>query len=227
MMIIIMKFRTAASGPISANQKGGVRKGGNKMRHYYVDYENVAHYGLEGLESLERGDKISIFFSENARMIDMTKISNMQTHGIEVDYQKITQTAHNALDFALVTELAMYSKDHPEEEYYIISQDKGFKMAARVLRQHHQESFVLRQAASIQDALDEEYTGAANARMKELLPDDIVDQYERQLERAIRKSSSKDQLFRSMVETFGQDMGQKFYTIIKKDYKGIRQLLYA
>lgn len=197
------------------------------MKHYYIDFENVAQYGLEGLENLNQGDKISIFFSENARMIDMTKISNMQKQGIIVDYQKITQTAHNALDFALVTELAMYSHDHPEEEYFIISQDKGFKMAAQILKQHQPEGFKLRQAASIQETLDEEFTGIAHDMMQALLPSDILDRYERQLEKAVRKSGTKDELFRNMVEAFGQSQGQKFYSAIKKHYKGMHQLLCA
>ncbi len=49
----------------------------NKMNTYYlVDYENVGSNGLVGCNNMTESDHIIIFFTQNARKIDMAEIAN-------------------------------------------------------------------------------------------------------------------------------------------------------
>lgn len=49
----------------------------NKIDTYYlIDYENVGSNGLAGCEKMTSTDHIIIFFTQNARKIDMTEIAN-------------------------------------------------------------------------------------------------------------------------------------------------------
>ncbi len=44
--------------------------------HYLIDYENVHEDGLSGCKDLRKSDHIVIFFTQNAKSIDMSDISN-------------------------------------------------------------------------------------------------------------------------------------------------------
>ena len=44
--------------------------------YYLIDYENVRGDGLKGCQNLVKSDHIIIFFTQNAKSIDMSDISN-------------------------------------------------------------------------------------------------------------------------------------------------------
>ena len=52
----------------------------NKIDTYYlIDYENVGSNGVVGCENMKSTDHIIIFFTQNARKIDMADIANHGT----------------------------------------------------------------------------------------------------------------------------------------------------
>lgn len=44
--------------------------------YYLIDYENVGSDGLSGCDQLKKTDHIMIFFTKNAKKIDMSEIAN-------------------------------------------------------------------------------------------------------------------------------------------------------
>ncbi|MDE5716531.1 MAG: hypothetical protein K2I53_02730, partial [Lachnospiraceae bacterium] len=65
--------------------------------HYLIDYENVHSDGLIGCEELGKTDHIVIFFTKNARSIDMSEISdhgNAELKMIEVPAGKQSADMH-------------------------------------------------------------------------------------------------------------------------------------
>lgn len=52
--------------------------------HYLIDYENVHGDGLSGCQDLGKTDHIVIFFTQNAKNIDMSDISNHGSAELEM-----------------------------------------------------------------------------------------------------------------------------------------------
>lgn len=52
--------------------------------YYLIDYENVYSDGLSGCENLSSKDHIVIFFTKNAKRIDMSEIANLGDVGLEM-----------------------------------------------------------------------------------------------------------------------------------------------
>ena len=95
------------------------------MAIYYVDFENVQLNGLEGLETLEKGDKVFIF----CREMDVNRIRSA-LKGIStkasVCCRIVNCVSKNALDFELISDLFMSRSKCMK---VIISKDKGFDAA--------------------------------------------------------------------------------------------------
>ena len=97
------------------------------MAFYYVDFENVQLNGLEGLETLEKGDKVFIF----CREMDVNRIRSA-LKGIStkasVCCRIVNCVSKNALDFELISDLFM---NRSKCMKIIISKDKGFDAAVQ------------------------------------------------------------------------------------------------
>ncbi len=71
-----------------------------KETYYLIDYENVHADGLKGCEKLGSKDHIYIFFTQNAKNLDMTEISN---HGdAELDMFEVA-AGNQSLDMHIVS----------------------------------------------------------------------------------------------------------------------------
>ncbi|MCR5831721.1 MAG: hypothetical protein K6G67_06230 [Lachnospiraceae bacterium] len=93
------------------------------MATYLVDYENVHHSGLLGMEALSEEDKIVVFYSDNGETIPIYLLDNCSA---SFDFRRVVAGTSNALDFQLVGYL--FHEMKPEEVYYIISRDTGYDM---------------------------------------------------------------------------------------------------
>ena len=102
-----------------------MQRGYLPMAFYYVDFENVQLNGLEGLETLEKGDKVFIF----CREMDVNRIRSA-LKGIStkasVCCRIVNCVSKNALDFELISDLFMSRSKCMK---VIISKDKGFDAA--------------------------------------------------------------------------------------------------
>ena len=93
------------------------------MATYLVDYENVHHGGLMGMEALSEDDSVVIFYSHNGETIPVYLLDDCIAN---LDFRRVVAGTSNALDFQLVGYL--FHEMKPEEVYYIISHDTGYDM---------------------------------------------------------------------------------------------------
>ena len=95
------------------------------MAFYYVDFENVQLNGLEGLETLEKGDKVFIFCREMDVNRIRSALKGIQTKA-SVCCKIVNCVSKNALDFERISDLFMSRSKCLK---VIVSKDKGFDAA--------------------------------------------------------------------------------------------------
>lgn len=109
------------------------------MKVYYVDYENVNHWGLEGIEKLSRSSKVYIVCrdTDTLRFMDINplletkaniEILTVSTGGRDAPSFQLK----DALGFQLITHLMLkYNKNN---EYFIIAKDKVYDFAIEMAK---------------------------------------------------------------------------------------------
>ena len=93
--------------------------------YYLIDYENVGGDGLSGCNKLSKSDHIVIFFTKNAKKIDMCEIAN---HGeAELDMIEVPAGKQSA-DIHIGSYLGYLTGIHKERDcsIVIISKDSDF-----------------------------------------------------------------------------------------------------
>lgn len=101
------------------------------MNVYLIDYENVRVDGLKDLKGLNKGDALVIFYSEICKSISLEVLDAISELELKYSGFKVNVGKKDALDFQLVSYLGyLIGKGQSEDEYYIVSNDKGFKSAA-------------------------------------------------------------------------------------------------
>lgn len=97
------------------------------MSYIFVDYENVHHKGLEGLNIISGEDTV-IILSNSSQMEGLTKL-------VETTYRSVRDQVYiyeadvgssNALDYQLLGRVCSKIKSEPEQRYFIVSNDRGF-----------------------------------------------------------------------------------------------------
>lgn len=97
------------------------------MSNYYIDYENVHNEGLKGVQRLQQGDRLHLFYSVKADTLKIDVVRQLMECPAEICFDKIINGVENALDFQLIT--ALMCNYDAQEDYYIISRDKGYDAA--------------------------------------------------------------------------------------------------
>ena len=97
------------------------------MSSYYIDYENVHNEGLSGIEKLDQGSRVCLFYSCKADTLKIDVVRQLMDCAAEIRFEKIDNGVDNALDFQLIT--ALMCSYSTAESYYIISKDKGYDAA--------------------------------------------------------------------------------------------------
>lgn len=92
--------------------------------YYLIDYENVHEDGLTGCADLSKTDHITIFFTENAKNIDMTGIAD---HGdASLEMEKVPAGKQSA-DLHIVSYLGYLAGKYEKEcKVVIVSKDTDF-----------------------------------------------------------------------------------------------------
>ena len=101
-----------------------------------IDYENESGKVLEGISliGLTRKDKIIIFYSQKAAKITMEFHKELEKINAKKEYEIVETDCLNALDFQLSSYLGLCIHENPNEDFYIISKDKGFECVCRFWR---------------------------------------------------------------------------------------------
>lgn len=93
--------------------------------YYLIDFENVHNEGLENLDSLNPGDHVHIFYTENALNISLDIILSKGT-GVEIVGHKVP-VRKQSLDMHLVSYLGYLLGSHTEQcAYVIVSKDTDY-----------------------------------------------------------------------------------------------------
>lgn len=98
------------------------------MAIYFVDYENVGSAGIEGVDKLDAGNVVHIFYSMKADTMKIAQVIQLMNVNAGVEFHDVTMRGQkNALDFQLIAML--YFTKQETETCYIISKDTGYDAA--------------------------------------------------------------------------------------------------
>ncbi len=97
------------------------------MATYLIDYENANKDGLNGVTKLTERDRVIIFYSDKADRMTFGLHRRLNETAATIEYRKVDVGGHNALDFQLATYLGYLLAQNPEEEYCVVSNDRGFQ----------------------------------------------------------------------------------------------------
>ena len=100
------------------------------MGFYFVDYENVNTYGLNGITRLEEDDLVVIFYSEKADTLTFGLHRRLNECRAQVRFQRVMAGTKNALDFQLSSYLGYLICENMGKgaAYYIVSNDRGYEV---------------------------------------------------------------------------------------------------
>lgn len=96
-------------------------------RYYLIDYENVHHSSLSGIEKLTENDKLIIFYTTNAESLTFSLYEKLIQCKAEIQLHKVQCGGKNALDFQLATFLGYILGQDSNIDCHIISNDKGYE----------------------------------------------------------------------------------------------------
>ena len=96
------------------------------MAIYLIDYENVHVDGLKGVAKLTDDDFVCIFYSENQDKLTFGLHRRLCESNAKIEYIKIKLDRKNALDFQLASILGYKIAKNEEQEFVIVSKDKGY-----------------------------------------------------------------------------------------------------
>lgn len=89
-----------------------------------IDYENVQGISLALVASTDW--KVCIFTGTSQNRIPITLVASAQALGDRLSWIRIDGSGPNALDFHIAYYLGSGITKNPDDEYYILSNDKGF-----------------------------------------------------------------------------------------------------
>jgi len=100
------------------------------MANFYIDYENVKSKGVDGIETLKKGDKVFLFYSDQADSIKFETVIRLNSTRAEVQLIRADNGTRNSLDFQLIAHL--FNGIRHKTDTYIVTNDNGFDAAVKM-----------------------------------------------------------------------------------------------
>ena len=199
-----------------------------------IDYENVNTDGLIGCEKLGKKDHIVIFFTQNAKKIDMSEIAN---HGeSELSMVEIPAGKQSA-DIHIGSYLGYLVGRYKDEGccVVIVSKDTDFDKVIKFWKD--KTRFTISRVQQIKDYSDAPKTDKAkkaddkktpakdkasmNDEIMKLLskagyPNEIVTQVASVAVKNFDVKNGKQQIYRTIISKYGQEKGLEIYNQIRK-----------
>lgn len=154
------------------------------MAMYFIDYENVNSPGLKGIGDLNENDKVFIFYTEpgNVKSTTMTMTAHfdIMKSKAEILYFCVDCGGKNALDFQLSTYLGKCVAENKNEDFAIISNDKGFGYVSGFWKKEYNINIciinsIAKASSKIEDAKKEAEKNIENSFDESA--DEITDRY--------------------------------------------------
>lgn len=98
---------------------------------YLIDSENVNDAWVKLLPTLEKRDRIIIFYTENSPHFTVDSARVITEHKDKDVTWKKCFAGKNALDFQLVSQMGYLIGKYPQDGYAIMSNDTGFDAAVK------------------------------------------------------------------------------------------------
>ena len=96
-----------------------------------IDYENIQNINLEQIEKADY--RIYVFIGESQNKIPFDLVKSAQKLGGKLEWIKIDGNGSNALDFHVAYYLGNQIERNRDNEYVILSKDKGFDPLVRFI----------------------------------------------------------------------------------------------
>lgn len=211
---------------------------------YLIDYENVHSEGLSGCQSLTKTDHIVIFFTQNAKSIDMSTISN---HGAAVLEMVEVPAGKQSSDMHIGSYLGyLAGKFEKNCKAVIISKDTDFdkvikfwkdKVGINASRKQQIKSAPAKsitpaktttaKTSAVKTSESKENTTSAKSKnsvnveiqkalSKEGIKNDVISYVASTAVKNLNVKNGKQQTYRTIVAKYGQNKGLELYTYIKK-----------
>ena len=155
---------------------------------FLVDGDNHLSEGLQGIDLLTPQDTVLIFYGRGQALAPIQRMCAGTR--AKVQYLESVRSGKNSIDFQIITELGVLVGRGEAEFAYVISQDKGYQSAISALRQRYASTF---KEVGLQPSIESCVQAAFLLR-----PD------------------SKEQLSRSLEETYGPTWGALVYQHLRE-----------
>ena len=96
------------------------------MASYLIDFENVHHHGLLGIEKLTQDDYVVIFVGSKDKSISLEAAISLSKSRANIVWKRAEKTAPNYLDIQIASYLGLLIGEEKSNEFYIVSKDQGF-----------------------------------------------------------------------------------------------------
>lgn len=101
------------------------------MSIFLIDYENVNESGFKGILNCQKEDLIYIFYTKNGSTLSFDSHKLLEEAKPKIEYFNAENGSKNALDFQLSSFLGYLITSHSNEQFYIISKDKGYEVLVK------------------------------------------------------------------------------------------------
>ena len=100
-------------------------------RYFFIDYENVNKYGLNGISELKKKDCVRIYYSDSAGTITFDLHLKIIDSKARFKYYKIQMPIKNAVDCQILFDIQDLTKENKDAQYFIVSNDTDFDKAIK------------------------------------------------------------------------------------------------
>lgn len=101
------------------------------MSIFLIDYENVNESGFKGILNCNKDDLIFIFYTKNGSTLSFDSHKLLEEAKPKIEYFNAENGSKNALDFQLSSYLGYLIPNYSNEQFYIVSKDKGYEVLIR------------------------------------------------------------------------------------------------
>lgn len=101
------------------------------MNIYLIDYENVSSFAIDALETVNKNDRIVIFYSKKCDKISFQMLHKIIHAKASLEIYEVQDQRKNSLDFQLVTYMGYLVAVFPQANFVILSNDEDFQSSIR------------------------------------------------------------------------------------------------
>lgn len=185
------------------------------MRYFYIDSENVQQYNFIEELSIGANDKIIMLVSDKSQKIRIKDLERFTYCKAKIEYEHVYTGAKNAMDFQLVTNLALTvsNNNSNENSYIVVSNDNDFNLPIEYLKNKTKADIsILKTDINIHEKHEELTNHKEVKENKNLNIDkDVI--------AIMRKAKDLSKLHNELKNKYGNEKGRKIYIEVKNYFK--------